>query len=99
MTDVSISPVVHHDADTCTGGGEAAFGVTRCLALAATPTFALMAAWTGFFGGQPDMFCAAMQGSSPMSGMTLMYALMSVFHAPPWLRLISGRRSGGRLAS
>jgi hypothetical protein len=48
--------------------------------------------WTGVFSGQPDMLCMAMQGSSPMSGMTVMYLLMSAFHAAPWLRLISGRR-------
>jgi hypothetical protein len=29
-----------------------------------------------------------------MSGMTVMYLLMSAFHAAPWLRLISNRRSG-----
>jgi hypothetical protein len=32
-----------------------------------------------------------MQGTSPMSGMTMMYLLMSAFHAAPWLRLISCR--------
>ncbi len=31
----------------------------------------------------------AMQGSSPMSGMTVMYLLMSAFHVSPWLRLLS----------
>ena len=59
--------------------------------LAAAPTFAIMALWTGVFRGQPDMLCMAMQGPPPMSGMTVMYLLMSAFHATPWLRLISSR--------
>jgi hypothetical protein len=32
-----------------------------------------------------------MQHASPLGGMTLMYLLMSVFHAAPWLKLICGR--------
>jgi hypothetical protein len=94
MTDVSMSPVVRHDGESCAGGGRAASGAAGSLGLAAAPTFAIMALWTGLFSGQPDMLCMAMQGSSPMSGMTLMYLLMSAFHAAPWLRLISSRRSG-----
>jgi hypothetical protein len=34
----------------------------------------------------PDVLCAA---ASPLSGMVPMYVLMSVFHAPPWLKLLS----------
>jgi hypothetical protein len=94
MTEVSISPVVRHDAETCIGGGNAAPGMTRWLGLAAAPTFAIMAFWTGLFSGPPDMLCTMMQGSSPMSGMTVMYLLMSAFHLSPWLQLISGRRKG-----
>ena len=94
MTDVSISRVLHHDVDTCAGGGHAAPGLAAWLGLAAAPTFAIMALWSAFFSGQPDMLCMAMQGSSPMGGMTVMYLLMSAFHAAPWLRLISSRRSG-----
>ena len=93
MTDVSISRVLHHDVDTCAGGGHAAPGLAAWLGLAAGPTFAIMALWSAFFSGQPDMLCMAMQGSSPMGGMTLMYLLMSAFHAAAWLRLISSRRS------
>jgi hypothetical protein len=68
MTELSISPVVPHHIDTCTGGGKAAPGMARCLGLAAAPTFAMMALWTGLFSGHPDMLCMAMQDSSPMSG-------------------------------
>jgi hypothetical protein len=77
------------------GGRNAAPG-TRWLGLAAAPTFAIMGLWTGFFSGHPDMLCMAMQGSSPVSGMTVMYLLMSAFHLSPWLKLISGRRNGVR---
>ncbi len=61
------------------------------LCLAATPTFAIMALLSAAFGGATDMLCA---GSAPLlTGMVPMYVLMSVFHAPPWLKLILGRRA------
>jgi hypothetical protein len=88
VTDVSACPVLHHDTDTHAVGGNAASGVAGWLALAAAPTFAIMALWTGFSASPGDMLCTAMQGSSPLSGMALMYALMSAFHAAPWLRLL-----------
>src|SRR5262245_7024422 len=94
MTDVLMSRVVHHDVETCTGSDHGAPGLAHWLGLAAAPTFAIMASWIAFFGGQPDMLCMAMQDSSPMSRMTVMYLLMGAFHAAPWLRLISSRRSG-----
>lgn len=65
------------------------FGLSDCLHLAATPTFALMALLTAVSGGAHSMTCMAMAGSSPLEGMGLMYLLMSVFHAAPWLRLVS----------
>jgi hypothetical protein len=76
----------------------AALDATKWLSLAAAPTFAIMALLTGVLGGPSDMLCAMMQGTSPLSGMTLMYLLMSAFHAGPWLRLIfatSGDTVGG----
>ncbi len=60
------------------------------LHLAAPPTFAVMALVTGFYGS-PDI-CSVGPGASVLSGMALMYALMSVFHLTPWLKLVSGRR-------
>ena len=66
MTDVSISRVLHHDVDTSAGGGRATPGLAAWLGLAAAPTFAIMALWSAFFSGQPDMLCMTMQGSSPM---------------------------------
>jgi hypothetical protein len=72
--------------------GSAARGAADWLGLAAAPTFAIMALLSGVSaGGPPDMLCSA---ASPLSGMTPMYLLMSAFHSAPWLKLISGRRSG-----
>jgi hypothetical protein len=76
-------------------GHAAALGAADFLCLAAAPAFAIMALLTGVLGGgQPGMLCAP--DASPLSGMVPMYLLMSAFHSAPWLRLISGRRSGGR---
>jgi hypothetical protein len=60
------------------------------LCLAATPTFAIMAVLTAT--GGPDTICSAMPDASPLSGMGLMYVLMSVFHLAPWLKLAASRR-------
>jgi len=95
MTDVSMPSVAFHDADTCPGDRTAS-GLASWLALAAAPIFGAIALWSAFFGAQPDMLCAAMQGSSPISSMTLMYLMMSVFHFSPWLRLISSQRDRSR---
>jgi hypothetical protein len=74
-----------------------ALGAAGWLSLAAAPTFVTMALLTGFLGGgSPDMLCSATQDASPLSGMVPMYLLMSAFHAAPWLKLISSRRSGAR---
>jgi hypothetical protein len=78
-------------------GAAAALGIAKWLCLAATPTFAIMALMTSVLGGEPpDMLCSAAQDASPLSGMAPMYLLMSAFHSAPWLKLISGRRSGAR---
>jgi hypothetical protein len=66
------------------------------LSLAAAPTFAIMALLTGVLGAHPpDMLCATAHDAWPLGGMVPMYLLMSAFHAPPWLKLIAGRRRGG----
>jgi hypothetical protein len=41
---------------------------------------------------------SAAEHTSPLSGMIPMYLLMSAFHSPPWLELISSRRNGARRA-
>ena len=72
---------------------EAATHLARWLGLAATPTFAIMAALTAVLGGGPaDMLCSAGHGLS-LGGMVPMYLLMSAFHSAAWLRLLSGRRA------
>jgi hypothetical protein len=96
MTDASMPPVARYDVESCLGGGHVAPGAAGWLGLTAAPTFAVMALWTGLFGGQPDILCMATRDSSPMSGMTVMYLLMSAFHLSPWLKRISGRRNDAR---
>jgi hypothetical protein len=72
-------------------------GAVHWLGLAAAPTFAIMALLTGVLGGgPPDVLCSAAHDASPLSGMVPMYLLMTAFHSAPWLKLISGRRSGAR---
>jgi hypothetical protein len=76
------------------------YGAADWTSLAAAPTFAIMALLTGIFdGGAPEMLCPAAHGMSSLSGMVPMYALMSVFHLTPWLKLIFRRRSAGRRSS
>ena len=80
-------------ARACAGSGNAAaLGAANWLALAAAPTFAIMALLTGVpGGGPPDMLCSAAQDASPLGGMVPMYLLMSAFHSAPWLKLVSSR--------
>src|SRR5689334_22785634 len=73
-------------------GARAGLGAGDWIGLAAAPTFAAVALVSGLSGGGAhDALCASMQTAGPVSGMTFMYLLMSVFHTAPWLRLI-GRR-------
>jgi hypothetical protein len=55
-----------------------------------------MALLTAVLGGPADLLCSAV-GSSPLSGMTPMYLLMTAFHLAPWLKLLAARgREAGR---
>jgi hypothetical protein len=74
----------------------AALGAAGWLGLAAAPTFAVMALLTCVPGADADMMCSAAHGASALSGMALMYVLMSAFHLAPWLKLIARRRSAAR---
>ena len=65
-------------------------GATSWLALAASPTFALMA-WIAANDAPRMAFCSSGWGILPINGMTAMYALMSLFHLSPWLKLACGR--------
>jgi hypothetical protein len=60
------------------------------LALAASPTFAIMALLTGLGADPAQVLCSA-ANVSPLTGMATMYLLMSAFHAAPWLKLIHAR--------
>ena len=65
------------------------------LALAAAPTFAVMALLTSIHGGgQAEMICSAAHASL-LGGMVPMYLLMSAFHLAPWLRLVVRWRGRG----
>ena len=72
--------------------GTAPIGAAGWLSLAAAPTFAIMALMTAVLGGgASEALCSS---ASPLSGMIPMYLLMSAFHSAPWLKLVTGRRSG-----
>ena len=62
------------------------------LAFAASPVFALMAALSAIAESDPALVLCSAASAWPLTGMATMYALMSAFHAGPWLRLISGQR-------
>lgn len=64
------------------------FGAADWLYLAAAPTFAIMAL---LGGNAPQATCLGMASASPLSGMGLMYLLMSIFHLAPWMKLVARR--------
>lgn len=79
------------------GGKATVLHAAGWLGLAAAPTFALMAGWTGVpGGGRMDMACPAAHGLWLPGSMALMYGLMSVFHLAPWLKRAARRRHGIR---
>jgi hypothetical protein len=79
--------------ESCAGGATNARKrrLTDWLGLAAAPTFAVMGLFTGVVDNNASHAFCETHGASPLSGMALMYWLMSVFHAAPWLKLISNR--------
>jgi cellobiose-specific phosphotransferase system component IIC len=74
-----------HGIETGTAQHGRSHAAARWLSLAAAPTFAVMALIAAITPA--DMLCSSMDGSFPFGGMVPMYALMSVFHLAPWLRL------------
>lgn len=70
------------------GKGESSSGQPAAwLGLAAAPTFAVMA-WISAAGSPAMTICSAVPAFVPINDMTLMYLLMSLFHAAPWLKLL-----------
>ena len=69
-----------------------ALAAADLLCLAAAPAFAIMALTTAALGSGPTDLLCAVQDTSRLGGMVPMYLLMSAFHLPPWLRLLSKRR-------
>ena len=64
--------------------------LANVLRLAATPTFAVLALLTGFTSGDVAATICSGIHDGILAGMGMMYLLMAVFHAPPWLTI--GRR-------
>ncbi len=68
-----------------------AFGMADGLRFAAAPTFAVMALVNGLDGGgSSPWLCSSAHAASPPGGMALMYGLMALVHAPPWLKAVAG---------
>ncbi|MBY8825334.1 hypothetical protein K7G82_23725 [Sphingomonas colocasiae] len=61
----------------------------RGLSLAAAPAFAAMA-WISAIGTPPIPLCSA-SAALPIDAMAWMYALMCLFHLPPWLNRTARR--------
>ncbi|HEY7898573.1 MAG TPA: hypothetical protein VIC03_09165 [Gemmatimonadaceae bacterium] len=88
-------------SQSCSGGSEGgairrngvAVRVADALALAASPTFAMMALATAVMSGGSAEMSGMGAHVSPVGGMVTMYLLMSAFHASAWLKLI---RAGAR---
>jgi hypothetical protein len=70
--------------------GATPLGIADWLCLAAAPTFAAMALLACIHTGDGMMSCLGADASL-LTGMPVMYLLMSAFHLAPWLRVISGR--------
>lgn len=86
--------LVSNAGDGCAmRGGAARTIAASLLSLAATPTFVVMALWSAVAGGPAEMLCSSGGSALSLSGMSAMYALMSVFHVSPWMTLLSNWRN------
>lgn len=87
----TIAPSIDARPPNRAGDASHAFRPTRWLQLAAAPTFAVMALLNALAVTPADILCSAGHGMSSLGGMTLMYAMMGVFHAGPWWKLLASR--------
>lgn len=71
----------------------------RWLHFAATPIFAVMALVTAFTGSGMDAMAHSAMHASTWNGMLVMYILMAVLHAAPWLELRAKRRGAAHAAA
>lgn len=86
--------LISNTGNGCTTRGNAAGTPAASLpSLAAAPTFAVMALWSGIATGPAEMMCSTGGSALSVNGMAVMYALMSVFHVSPWLTLLSTRQN------
>lgn len=74
------------------GGTLCAQDLTGWLQLAAAPTFGALALLNALVANPADILCSAGHGMASLGGMTLMYALMCVFHLGPWWKLLASWR-------
>ncbi|QPC91990.1 hypothetical protein [Mesorhizobium sp. INR15] len=74
------------------GENTGTLGMADMLCLAAAPTFAVMALVSALDGDAAMTCMGTPLTTLPLTGMTVMYLLMSAFHLAPWLRVISGRQ-------
>ncbi|MFC4234244.1 hypothetical protein ACFOY8_03295 [Thalassospira xianhensis] len=72
------------------GGYTAILRMLRWFPFAASPVFALMALATGSDAGRSNIICLTTDDTSYFNDMVVMYLLMSFFHLPPWLKVLSG---------
>jgi hypothetical protein len=85
---------ISNAGDGCAMRGDAAgTPAASLLALAAAPTFVVMALWSAVAGGPVEMMCSSPGSVLSLNGMAAMYALMSAFHVSPWLTLLSNWRN------
>ncbi len=78
----------------------AAANGARGLRLLAAPSFAVMALLSAYApAGAADFLCVTTGHGSPLTGMTAMYALMTVFHLPAWLALPSRRHGAAAIST
>jgi hypothetical protein len=68
--------------------------IAHGLSLAAAPVFSGMALLTATWDSDVGMLCSVTSSGTAVNGMVVMYLLMALFHASPWLSLIRNQRNG-----